>query len=657
MRKIFRDVVSVEKALEELNRHYKPERKAEFVDLLNATGRIVAEDVYAISDVPPFDRATMDGFAVRAEDTFEAEEDNPVRLRIAGRLAAGDKLKIGIKEGEAVEIATGAAIPKGANAVVMVEFTRSYNSCVDVFKPVSPGENVMSAGSDIMTGELILRRGDRITHREIGVMAACGIKSVKVFKKPKVAVISTGNELVKVGESLEFGRIYDVNSYAICSAIEENGGKSIFLGIAKDRREEIEKLVEKGLEIADIVITSGGTSAGVGDMIYEILNRWKPGVIVHGVAIKPGKPTVIAVCNNKPVFGLPGYPTSALTIFEVFVAPLIRWLSGIEHSGRNRIRCRIATKAFSAEGRREFLPVNVVKSSDGFSAYPVSGSYSGAITALAFTDGFVEIPEDVVMLEEGEEIEVNLYSELKPADLVVIGSNCVGVELILRLMRAKESFKAKIINVGSTGGMLAVKRGEADIAGMHLLDESGIYNEPVLRKYCIKNAILVKGYLREQGIILAKGNPKGIRGFEDFLRDDVTIINRNKGSGTRILLDMFLKEIAKKKGIGFEELVRKIRGYNVEAKTHSSVAVAVLSGRADAGLGIKSVATQYNLDFIPVRAEEYDFLIPKDRLGKKHVRLFLETLNSDEFKRELEKIDGLRVYDKTGEIIELKKIS
>ncbi len=268
MRKIFRDVVSIKEALELLNKHYKPEKKVEEVDLLNATGRIAAEDVYAISDVPPFDRATMDGFAVKAEDTFEAEEDKPVRLKVVGRIAAGDEASIEVKGGEAVEIATGAAIPKGANAVVMVEFTRDCDGYVEVFKPVSPEENVMSAGSDIMAGELILRKGEQITHREIGVMAACGIKSVKVFKKPKIAVISTGNELVKVGESLEFGKIYDVNSYAICSAIEENGGESIFLGIARDKKEEIEKLVEKGLEIADIVVTSGGTSAGVGDMIY-----------------------------------------------------------------------------------------------------------------------------------------------------------------------------------------------------------------------------------------------------------------------------------------------------------------------------------------------------------------------------------------------------
>ena len=645
-RKIFRDVLSIDEVFEKI-KEFLPERKIEEVTLLNATGRVSAEDVYSISDVPPFDRATMDGFAIRAEDTFDADEDNPVRLKVIGRIAAGDHPTMEVKRGEAVEIATGAPMPKGANAVVMVEFTRVIGDFVELFKPVSPGENVMSAGSDIMAGELILRRGDAITHREIGVMAACGIDRVKVFKRPKVAVISTGNELIEVGSPLEYGKIYDVNSYALCSAVKENGGEPIFIGIARDNRDEIKKLIEKGLKIADIVITSGGTSAGVGDIIYNILNEWEPGVLVHGIAIKPGKPTVIAVCDGKFVFGLPGYPTSALTIFEIFVAPLIRRLSGFDVE-RKKIRCKLAMKTFSSEGRREYLPVNIVRGSGGFTAYPVTGSYSGAITALSFTDGFVEIPENVVMLEEGEDVEVTLYSELKPADLIIIGSNCIGVEILLRLMRPVRS---KIINVGSTGGILAVKRGEADIAGTHLLDESGEYNLPFLKRYGIKNAVLVKGYLREQGIIVAKGNPKGIRRIEDFLREDVTIINRNRGSGTRILLDMLLKEIAEKEGKKFEDVVKSIKGYEIEAKTHSSVAVAILSGKADAGLGIKTVATQYGLGFIPLRAEEYDFLIPKDRLEKKEVKMFIEKLKSEDFKRELEKIDGLRVYERTGEII------
>ncbi len=655
MRKIFREVVTVDIAREILYSHYTPVPDFEELPIQDCVGRVLAEDVYAPTDVPPFDRAAMDGYAVRAEDTFGADEDEPVELEVIGTVEAGVKPEIEVEPGKAVEIATGAMIPKGANAVVMVEYTSQEDSRILVYRPVSPGDHVVYAGSDIMSGELIVRAGTPLTHREIGVLAACGVEKVKVYRKPKVAIISTGNELVEVGEKLEYGKIYDINSYALAAAVEENGGIPIILGIARDKEDEIRQKVAEGLRVADIVITSGSTSAGAGDVVYKILDEWEPGVLVHGVAVRPGKPTIIAVCEGKPVFGLPGYPTSALTIFEVFVAPLIRKLAGISEEERERIRAKIAVRTFSAEGRRELLPVNVVKGEEGFMAYPVSGSYSGHITALAFTDGFIEIPENKLILEEGDEVEVRLFSKLRPADLVIIGSHCIGIDVLLAILRREMPLMAKVINVGSTGGILAVRRGEADIAGTHLLDESGVYNVPVIKRYGVKNAVLVKGYLREQGLVVAKGNPKNIRGFEDLLRKDVVFINRNKGSGTRILIDMYLSEVASSKGIDLDELVLKIKGYEIEAKTHTSVAVAVATGKADVGVAIKSVADKYGLDFIPLRSEEYDFLIPKSRLEKKPVKAFIEVLKSEEFASELEKV-GMRVYERTGEIIDLDKI-
>ena len=554
MRKIFRDIVTVNEAIDRLYSFYTPKKQVKEVEIRYAVGRIVAEDVYAKSDVPPFDRATMDGYAVRAEDTFQAEEDNPVRLKIVGVVEAGERSELEVKEGEAAEIATGAMMPKGANAVVMVEYTKRSGDYVEVFRPVSPGENVMFAGSDVMVGELIVREGTKLTHREIGVMAACGISRVKVYRKPIVAVISTGNELVSPGEELGEATIYDVNSYTISSAIVENGGEAVFLGIARDREEEMRSLIEEGLKRADIVITSGSTSAGAGDVMYRILDGFSPGVIVHGIAIKPGKPAIIAVCNEKPIFGLPGYPTSAMTVFELLVAPLIKELAGIREVGGERIRARLAVKAFSAEGRRELLPVNVVAGSEGYSAYPVSGSYSGAVTAFAFTDGFIEIPENIVMLNEGSEVDVRLYSKLRPADLMIIGSHCIGVETLLSIMRRRKPFTAKVINVGSTSGILAVKIGEADLAGTHLLDESGVYNEPVIRKYGVRDAVLVKGYLREQVLIVAREIPKGIGGYEDMLREDVSFIYSICGSGTRSLTDLYLKDPPEREVVSFDEL-------------------------------------------------------------------------------------------------------
>ena len=377
MRKIFRELVSIEEAKKRLFSKIKIERKIEEVPLIDAYGRILAEDCYSSIDVPPFDRATMDGYAVKAEDTFGAEEDKPIALKVIGKVEAGEVPSVEVRQGTAVEISTGAVIPKGANAVVMVEYTSRENDTVYIYKPVPPGANIMSAGSDVMAGELLVRKGTRLTAREIGVLASAGFKSVKVVKKPVVAVISTGNELVSPGEKLGFGKIYDVNAYTISSGVIENGGIPIFLGIARDNAEEIRSKIAEGLNVADMVILSGGTSAGVGDMIYKIVGEFGE-VIVHGIAVKPGKPTVISVADGKPIFGLPGYPTSALMIFEIFVAPLIRRMAGISEESRRVVRAKVPMKIFSAMGRREFLPVNLVEGKEGLIAYPFT-EYSGAI--------------------------------------------------------------------------------------------------------------------------------------------------------------------------------------------------------------------------------------------------------------------------------------
>ncbi|MDI9646423.1 MAG: molybdopterin biosynthesis protein, partial [Archaeoglobales archaeon] len=532
--------------------------------------------------------------------------------------------------------------------------TRKFGDHVEVLKAVVPGENIIYAGSDIMCGELIARKGTKLSHREIGVLAACGIKEVNVFRRPKVAVISTGNELVEVGSKLEYGKIYDVNSYMLSAAVRENGGEAILLGIARDDESEILEKIKKGLEIADIVITSGSTSAGVGDIMYRILNSFKPGVLVHGIAVKPGKPTIVAFNNGKPIIALPGYPTSAMTVFELLVAPIIRRLSGLHEEERRKLKAKLSLKVFSAEGRRELLPIYIVEGNkkDEFFAYPVSGHYSGAVSTLAFADGFIEIDEDTLVINEGEEVEVNLYSSIKPADLIVIGSQCVGLELLLSILRERKGLNTKIINVGSIGGIKAARSGEADIAGIHIIDEKNEYNLSVAKKFGF-TGYLIKGYIREQGLVVKKGNPKGIRDFEDLLREDVVFVNRNRGSGTRILIDNYLKDVAKKLEIEFEVLTSRIKGYEVEAKTHNSVAVAIATGKADVGVAIKTVAKQYDLDFIPLKSEEYDFLIPKDKINKDSVKKFVEILCSAEFAERLKSLEGLKTYEKTGKILEI----
>jgi putative molybdopterin biosynthesis protein len=641
--KVFRELVSVEEAKRLLRERFEPRPLGvESITLESAVGRVLGEDVIAEVDVPPFDRASMDGYAIRAEDSFGAEEDRPVTLKVVGKVMAGEASNITVNVGEAVEISTGAPMPKGANAVVMVEYT-SFRGGLKVYRSVVPGENIMASGADIMAGELVLRRGDSLTPRETGVLAAIGRRSVKVYLRPRVAIMSTGNEIVRPGEPLEFGKIYDINGRALADSVAENGGEPIFLGIVGDREEEIRAKVREALAVSDMVLTSGGTSAGVGDLLYRIIDDLgPPGILVHGIAVRPGKPAIIGMAQGKPVFGLPGYPTSALMIFNVFVRPVLREMAGLPSEVESRlVEAVTAERIFSSGGRREYMSVNLVQmDTGGYIIYPVPGG-SGAITTLAEADGFIEIPEGRVYLDEGEKVSVELFSQrLKPADLMIIGSNCVGIDVILSLMRERHRpYRFKVISTGSSGGLVAIRRGEADIAGTHLLDaETGVYNTPFLRRFEIADkAILVRGYNREQGLVVARGNPKGIKGIDDLTRPDVSIINRNPGSGTRILLDMKLTELAKERGVPFETLVKKIQGYTFESKSHSAVAVSVLQGRADVGLAIRAVAETYSLDFIPVAQEHYDFLIRKERLEKPSVQAFLEVLRSKEFREVLPK--------------------
>jgi len=643
-RKVFRELVSIEEAKIRLAEHLTVNPGGvETLPLERVLGRVLFQDIAAGIDVPPFDRASMDGYAVLAEDTFGAEEDKPVELRVVGKVGAGERPEVEVQSRTAVEISTGAPVPKGANAVVMVEHTWRTNENLKIYRPVTPGENIMSAGSDIMVGETILRKATVLTSKETAVAAALGITEVQVFRKPLVAVISTGNEIVSPGARLEYGKIYDINSQSVCDSVRECGGEPIFLGVAKDEEKDIKEKIRAGLAKTDMVVISGGTSAGVGDLLYRIIDDLgSPGILVHGVAVRPGKPTIIAVVNGKPIFGLPGYPTSALMIFDIFVAPIVRTMAGLSAQiERKIVDARAAQRIFSSDGRHEYVPVNLVKTETGeYTVYPVSGD-SGAITTVAEADGFIEIPEDRAFLEESEIVKVHLFSsELKPADLMIIGSHCIGVDLILDLVRrAHPGFHAKVMNVGSSGGLAALRRGEADIAGTHLLDEEkGEYNIPFLEKYGLSGkAVLLRGYVRKQGLMVAKGNPRKIRGFEDFLRKDITMINRNPGSGTRVLLDMSLRALCRERGIGVEDVTPTIRGYRAEAKSHTAVAVAVLMGKADVGLGIKTVADQYGLDFIPVADEMYDFAVRKERLNREPVQLFIQALRSDQLKEELKR--------------------
>ncbi len=661
-RKIFKTLISPEEALKRLEAHCKiAPLGVETVPLLEAYGRVVAEDVFSNVDVPGFDKAAMDGYAVKAADTFDAREDQPIRLRVTGVSQPGAPPKGEVKRGEAVEIGTGAPIPRGANAVVMVEYTQTVDGGeLSAYRAVSPGENITSAGSDLMIGELVLRRGQKVTPREIGLLAAVGVGEVKVYRKPRVAVISTGNELVAPGRSLDYAKIYDVNSSSISASVMENGGAPLKQVIVRDDPVSIQQILVDAVKEADIILTSGSTSAGAGDIIYNVLDELgPPGILAHGLTVKPGKPTIVAVVRGRPVIGLPGYPTSALMIFNLVVVSIIRRMAGLPEGGEHPpLEAKAAVKIFSVKGRRELLPVQVVSSKRGRLVYPVGGG-SGAISSMALADGYIDIPKNQEFIEEGEGVKVRLFSsELHPSDIIIMGSHCTGVDLLLQHMRSSApNLSFKVVNTGSVGGFQAVERGEADVAGVHLLDEeTGEYNAPFLERFNLTGrAHLVRGYRREQGLIVAKRNPKNIRRFEDILRQDVSFINRNPGSGTRLLTDSMLNSVAEKKKVSFDELKKGIAGYDVEAKSHSAVAAAVAQERVDVGVGIKTVAHFYHLGFIPVADEMYDFLIPADRVEKESVKILLETLKSKKFHKDLGvKMPGLNATSETGVFLDAR---
>ncbi len=655
-RVIFHELKTPEEALRIIEQYVKP-MPVEYVPLEESYMRVLADDVYAKVDVPPFDRATMDGYAVSAEDTFGVDELHPRGLRIIGTVNAGDSELPTVHRGEAVEIATGAPLPPGANAVIPVEYTKVEGDVVAIYRSVTPMDNVMSAGSDIMMGELALRRCTVIKEREVGVLAAIGVDKVPVFKRPTVAIISTGNEIVPPGSSLTMGKIYDVNTYTVAHGVRDVGGIPLIMGIVKDDEAEMAKAIDEALSRADVVLLSGGTSAGAMDITYRVLDRiGPPGIVIHGLNVKPGKPTVVAVSRGgKIVVGLPGYPSSALMIFNIIVKPILAKMQCIP-STQQVVRAKLAVRVEGARGRRGLYPVSLVESIGGeVKAYPLPAE-SGAISTLAQAEGYFEVPEGRDFMEEGEWVEVKLFvPEYKPANLYIIGSHDVALDIALIPMMPSW-VRAKVINVGSLEGLRAAARGDADIAGIHLVDESsGEYNVPFVKSIGQGSVALIAGYMREQGIIVPRGNPKGIKSIDDIIEGGLTIVNRNRGAGTRFLLDMLIRRYAEKHGLSVGEVIGKIRGYYHEARTHTAVAAAVAQGRADAGIGIRAAASMYGLDFIPLAWEHYDFAVPLAKLEKASVREFISIVKTPEFKRRLESIPGYRAKDNIGEVIVFKQ--
>jgi putative molybdopterin biosynthesis protein len=627
----FLEVVDRDEAQARFHRHLRlAPLGEEAVPLSQALGRVLSRDIVANIDVPGFDRSSMDGFAVRAADTAGASAEQARRLRLNPEILSPGVQPAGqLGEGTATIIATGGMLPRGADAIAIVEHTETLEQggelFVEVNRPVAAGEYVAAAGGDIANGETVLRAEQVLTSREIGVLAAIGIAAVFVWRKPSVAIFSTGDELIAPGAPMRPGGVFDSNSAVLAAAVEELGGIAVPLGIARDDEAAVWALLQQALE-HDLVLLSGGTSKGAGDLAYRAVRRLEqPGIVVHGAALKPGKPICLAVTHGKPVIILPGFPTSAIFTFHEFVAPVIRAFAGSGPERRETMEAMLPVTVSSEGGRTEYVMVSLVRRADGsLAAYP-TGKGSGAVTAFSQADGFFTIASQTESVPAGTLVDVTLIgAHHKLADLVIIGSHCVGLDLLIGRL-VQEGVSVKALNVGSTGGLTAAKRGECDIAGVHLMDPAtGEYNRPFLTEA----QELIPGYRRLQGIVFRGGDARfegrsaEVAASAAVADPACLMINRNAGSGTRILIDRLLKGA-------------RPAGYANQAKTHNAVAVAVAQGRADWGLAIKTVARQYGLGFLPLQPEHYDFVVPKDRLHREPVRRFLETLKDQSVRARL----------------------
>ena len=621
----FLEVVSADEAHKRFESHVDlTPLPAESVVLSDARTRVLARDVVAAVDAPPFDRSNVDGFAVRAADAVGASDGRPKILTLnAEVIACGSSPAITVMPGTCTAIATGGVIPRGADAVVMIEQTELIEggaARIELRRAAAPGQFVSYAGSDIARGETLLRRGTRVGAREIGMLAACGLDRVDVVRRPKVAVLSTGDELVEPGRPLKPAGVYDSNGAIIAASIMEAGGEPIVFGAYPDDAALLEKVVRDALAVSDMVVLSGGTSKGAGDLSHRVVSQLgKPGILVHGVALKPGKPLCLGVIGDKPIVVLPGFPTSAIFTFHTFVAPIIRARAGLPPEAAETINARVPVRVASELGREEFVLVSLIDGDAGTVAVPI-GKGSGAVTSFSQADGFFEIDALASVLEADSVARVTLIgSTARAPDAVIMGSHDVALDVIVGAL-ANRGFSTRTLAVGSQGGVAAASRGECDIAPVHLVDPaSGEYN-----RHLVKPGLsLVPGWRRMQGILFRPGDARFAgRSAQEALKiilADVSalMVSRNTGAGTRVLIDKLLNGA-------------RPAGYANQPKSHNAVAAAIAQGRADWGLAIEPVAKLYGLGFLPVSPEHYDFLVVDARRERPAVQAFLAALRDEE---------------------------
>ena len=606
--------------------------QTEMVSVQNAFGRITACAVYAAICAPHYAASAMDGIAVHAKDTFGATETTPVRLTPQQYMV----------------VDTGDPVPEDCDAVIMVEdIVRGEDESVTIYAAAAPWQHIRQIGEDICAGEMILASYMEVTPAAIGAMIAGGVLEIEVIKKPVIGIIPTGDEIVAPCADPKPGDILEFNSSIFSAMVQEWGAEAKTYPIVPDRFDAIREMVARAADECDIVLLNAGSSAGREDYSVSVI-RELGDVVYHGIAIKPGKPAILGLRGAVPILGVPGYPVSGIIVIEELLKPLVaEWF----HSNTAPVQLATATltrPVVSGLKYQEFVRVRMGEVGGKLTASPLSRG-AGVVSSFMKADGILEVPQGTEGYEAGEEVQVRLLStpEKLQNTLVVIGSHDPLLDEVADMMhRADPTFFMSSSHVGSMGGIMAIRRGEAHAGGCHLLDtETGVYNLSFLKKYFPNGGIrLVRCVGRQQGLMLAKGNPLDIKGFADIAKNGVRYVNRQKGSGTRVLMDYLCEQYAVN--------VSDIYGYEREELTHTSVAAQIANGSADAGMGIYSAAQLYDLEFLPICIEEYDLIIPDHAWETPVVQQLIATLKSPAFREKMLAMGGYTV-DHPGEIIPL----
>lgn len=624
MRNTYIENIEVEKAKDDYYKSLSIKCKSEKINTLNSLARITFKSINAKVSSPNYNSAAMDGIQVISSRTKGASETSPKTL------TEGDDFSY---------INTGNQIREPYDSVIMIEDVIDLEEGkIQILKASYPWQHVRQIGEDIVATEMILPSVHKIRPIDIGALLSGGVEELEVYKRPKIGILPTGSEIIEKISDLEDGKIIDSNSRVFENEINIIGAIANRYSPVKDDYDLLKRTILKASKENDVLLINAGSSAGTKDHTVKIIRELGT-VVIHGVAMKPGKPTILGIINQKPVIGIPGYPVSAYLVFHIFVKPLIEKYLGLEEENIETVEATISRRIVSSLKNRELVRVNLGYVDGKLVATPLS-SGAGVTMSLVKADGIAIIPRNVEGIDAGKIVNVELLKDISKIKetLVSIGSHDLIMDILADMMSLTSG------HVGSMGGILAMKRGECHIAPIHLLDEErGDYNKSYVEKYFSdKDMAIIKGVKRQQGFILKKGNPENIENFSDLTKEGVVYANRQRGAGTRVLLDYHLKE----DGINPED----INGYDRELSTHMAVATAVKTGSATVGLGIYSAARALDLDFKALTFEDYDFLVEKEKLDDERVVHFIDILKSKEFQNRVEKLGGYEFKD-TGQVV------